>query len=58
MLWSVLLVFRSGFFDGLKGTPWFSYERLEKCRAIFVVAVSVGVLNGESCCDAVFLVAC
>jgi hypothetical protein len=54
----VFLVVRRGFYDGFEGVPWFSNEHLEKCRAIFDVAVSVGVLNGESYGDAVFLVIC
>ena len=52
------LVVRSCFYDGFEGVPWFSNELLEKCRAILAVADSVGVLNSESCGDAVVLVAC
>jgi hypothetical protein len=52
------LSFEAVFYDGFESVPWFSNEHLEKCRAIFVIADSVGVRNSESCGDAVFLVAC
>jgi hypothetical protein len=53
----MFFVFRRGFKDGFEGISWFSYENLEKCRSIFVIATSVGMLDGESCGYAVFLVA-
>jgi hypothetical protein len=55
---AVFFVVCGGFLDGFKDIPWFSYKYLYKCRAIFVVAGYIGLLNGESCGDAVFLVAC
>ena len=53
----MFFVFRRGFQDRFAGISWFSYEHLEKYRAIFVIATSVGMLDGESCGYAVFLVA-
>ena len=53
----MFVVFRRGFKDGFEGISWFSYEHLEECRSIFVIATSVGMLDGESCGYAVFLVA-
>ena len=53
-----VFVVQSDFKIGFKGISWFSYDHLEKCRAILVVVDSVGVFNGESCGDAVFLLAC
>ena len=53
----MFFVFRGGFKDGFEGISRFSYEHLEKCRSIFVIAASVGILDTESCGYALFLVA-
>ena len=55
---SAFFAVRGGFKDEFEGISWFSYDRLEKCRAIIGVADYVGVFYSKSCGDAVFLVAC
>jgi hypothetical protein len=52
----VFFFVRGGLKDLFEDISWFSYEHLEKCQAIFVIANSVGIFDGESCGDAVFLV--
>ena len=54
----MFLVVRSCFYDGFESVLWFSNEHLEKCRSILDVAVSVGVFNGESYGDTVFIATC